>query len=191
MWIPEVWANWTYSAMQPPQIGGGAALSQREAMGMKADGDHAEGEHEELDRRTGSFGNLGNKPKGFEPHNLSAFLCLAPSGFPVPGLSERRHAAPLRALDSPHTIRYVGRTDRRSRCLRTGPGLDDFRMLASSGSIGGGWLFLPRTACGRQGWSRERQQKNEGQLASDQWVRERDRVALGIGNDQRLIAQMG
>ena len=71
----------------------------------------------------------GNNPSGSEPHTLSAFLCLAPSGFPVPGLTERRHAAPLRALDSPHTIRYVGRTDRRSLCQPAGPGFCDFRML--------------------------------------------------------------
>jgi hypothetical protein len=72
---------------------------------------------------------VGNNPSGFEPQTLSAFLCLAPSGFPVPGLTERRHAAPLRALDSPHTIRYVGRTDRRSLCQPAGPGFGGFRML--------------------------------------------------------------
>lgn len=72
---------------------------------------------------------IGNQPSDFEPHTLSAFLCLAPSGFPVPGLTERRRAAPLRALDSPHTIRYVGRTDRRSLCQPAGPGSGDFRML--------------------------------------------------------------
>jgi hypothetical protein len=72
---------------------------------------------------------IGINPSGIEPHPLSAFLCLAPSGFPVPGLTERRHAAPLRALDSPHTIRYVGRTDRRSLCQPAGPGFGDLRML--------------------------------------------------------------
>jgi hypothetical protein len=72
---------------------------------------------------------VSTNPGGFEPHTLSAFLCLAPSGFPVPGLTERRHAAPRRALDSPHTIRYVGRTDRRSLCQPAGPGFGDFRML--------------------------------------------------------------
>jgi hypothetical protein len=72
---------------------------------------------------------VGNKPSGFEPQTLSAFLCLAPSGFPVPGLTERRHAAPLRALDSPHTIRYVGQTDRRCLCQPAGPGFGDFQML--------------------------------------------------------------
>jgi hypothetical protein len=69
---------------------------------------------------------VDNAPSGFEPQTLSAFLCLAPSGFPVPGLIERRLAAPLRALDSPHTIRYVGRTDRRSLCQPAGPGFDEF-----------------------------------------------------------------
>jgi hypothetical protein len=75
---------------------------------------------------TGGRASLRN-PSGFEPQRCRRSLCLAPSGFPVPGLIERRLAAPLRALDSPHTIRYVGRTDRRSLCQPAGPGFDDFR----------------------------------------------------------------
>jgi hypothetical protein len=79
---------------------------------------------------TGGWASLctaSDNPSGFEPHLCRRSLCLAPSGFPVPGLIERRLAAPLRALDSPHTIRYVGRTDRRSLCQPAGPGFDDSR----------------------------------------------------------------
>jgi hypothetical protein len=76
-----------------------------------------------------SLCTVSDNPSGFEPQLCRRSLCLAPSGFPVPGLIERRLAAPLRALDSPHTIRYVGLTDRRSLCQPAGPGFDDFRKL--------------------------------------------------------------
>jgi hypothetical protein len=73
-------------------------------------------------------GTIGTIPTGSEPHPLSTFVCFAPSGFPVPGTPERRHAAPLRAPDSPHTIRCVELTDRGSLGQPAGPAFDDFRM---------------------------------------------------------------
>ena len=74
------------------------------------------------------MGTIGTIPTGSEPHPLSTFVCIAPSGFPVPGMTERRHAAPLRALESPHTIRCVGLTDRGSLGQPAGPAFDDFQM---------------------------------------------------------------